>query len=236
MHKGLVDKGLIFFDMGNTLLDYHTGPSDEEKDLMGIHRMHALIEDEKITIALLKQKFLKGINDFHESRLRTLEESDVLPLLDFISEDRAFKMRLLYAFYSPYKEHIHVNSGAEEVLKTLKAAGYQICVISNCYLPGEIYEDIFDYCGLSQYIDAFFFSYEHGKRKPKKEIFTWAVEAVQMPIEACVMIGDGFKADIMGAANIQMESIWYNPHQRPAMCKTPLMIDSIGDFHELLAN
>ena len=57
-----------------------------------------------------------------------------------------------------------------------------------------------------------FISQELGCRKPQKEFFDRVFEALAIsdPRQA-VVVGDSLSADIQGAVNAGMDSIWYNP-------------------------
>jgi putative hydrolase of the HAD superfamily len=46
--------------------------------------------------------------------------------------------------------------------------------------------------------------------KPKKEIFEYALHKANGKIEECIMIGDNLNADILGAKNAGMDSIFVN--------------------------
>lgn len=230
------DKKVFFFDMGNTLLDFHQVLSDEEKDQLGLKSLQQALENEGVLVSqnTLEQDFLTPINLYHKIRIETLMEVDVLPLLRKYKDfDDETCIELLKAFYKPYKENIQVNPHAREILEYLKAQDKKIIIVSNCYLPGELYKDIFKSVGLHEFIDGYVFSYDMTYRKPRKEIFEKALELAEEMPQACMMIGDGLKPDIFGASQLEIESIWYNPNHKERNINEEACLYEIHDFNEL---
>ncbi|MBN2794017.1 MAG: HAD family hydrolase [Clostridia bacterium] len=230
------DKKVFFFDMGNTLLDFHQVLSDEEKDQLGLKSLQKALENEGVLVSqnTLEQDFLIPIHLYHKIRIETLMEVDVLPLLrQYKDFDDATCIELLKAFYQPYKEHIQVNLHAKEILAYLKAHDKKIIIVSNCYLPGVLYKDIFKSVGLSEFIDGYVFSYDITYRKPRIEIFKKALALAERKPSECVMIGDGLKPDIFGASQLQIESIWYNPNHKKKNTSYETCLYEIDDFNAL---
>jgi putative hydrolase of the HAD superfamily len=54
-------------------------------------------------------------------------------------------------------------------------------------------------------------SEQAGIMKPHAAIFEYALELTQSKAEACVMIGDTLEVDILGAKNMGMDTIYFNP-------------------------
>ncbi len=68
-------------------------------------------------------------------------------------------------------------------------------------------------------IEQVWLSCEIGVAKPDARAFHLCAEAVGVPVENCVMIGDSFPNDIAGALNAGMRAGWLNRdrHRIPAM-------------------
>lgn len=230
------NKSVYFFDMGNTLLDFHQGMTDDEKDQVGLRYLKEALEMMQVKVSLesLNDNFLKPLNDYGILRLKTLKEVDVSPLLKQYGDfSKTEILNLIKAFYKAYKESIVINSNAQSLLAYLKSKGKRIGIISNCYLPGLVYQDIFKETGLDDYIDFYVFSYDVTYRKPRKEIFLEAIKKAGFPLEACLMVGDGLKPDILGAETIGLDSVWYNPYHRPQNHACRLLKGVIDDFEQL---
>lgn len=233
---------LVIFDMGNTLLNFHTdNKSDEEKDEIGLQRLEAFLQEKfdiKIDWRELEKAFMVAwYSDFYirEQDLVELNVDDYLnnALKEYgviLSEIQC--LEAMKCFYSDYKEHVIVNSNGQALLKKLKSSGISIGVISNCILQDEIYKEIFQYVGISKYIDQYVFSYSNNCRKPSLKLYKKMVSNFDIRSEEVLMIGDNLKADIEPAQKLGFRTIWYNPK-----CKrNDLQMNiekEINDFKEL---
>ena len=68
--------------------------------------------------------------------------------------------------------------------------------------------------GIYKYFDALILSEDIGVNKPNRELFEYALQKTSSKLEESIMIGDMFETDIIGAANIGMEQIYFNPKER----------------------
>lgn len=65
---------------------------------------------------------------------------------------------------------------------------------------------------LKELIPWLFISEEVGYQKPQRQFFDVVLSAMALPASArTVVVGDSLTADILGAANAGLDSIWYNP-------------------------
>jgi HAD superfamily hydrolase (TIGR01493 family) len=76
---------------------------------------------------------------------------------------------------------------AEPVLAALRAKGVKTAVVSNI---AHDLRPTFDHHGLTQWIDAFVFSYELDAMKPDPKIFRAACDALGVVPERALMVGD----------------------------------------------
>ncbi len=92
------------------------------------------------------------------------------------------------------------------VLKEL-SAHYPLVLVSNFY--GNINSVLSDF-GIDTYFNAVVESAVVGVRKPDPAIYRLGVAALQLPAEACVVIGDSYSKDIVPAHAISCKTIWLN--------------------------
>jgi len=222
--------------MGNTLLDFHQGITDDQKDQEGLKKMAGYLLELGYSYSVddLYEQFLKPFYMNFHKRITELVEIDVYPYLRKLGDlDNHMMDQLLRCFYSTYRSRVVVNPGAKEILMYL-SENYQIGVISNCFLPSFIYKEIFIEVGLDDYIDSYTFSYDYMLRKPKEEIFLEACQKMAVEPSQAVMIGDGLKPDIEGSGRVGMTSIWYNKKNKSLPENPPTsMLGSIMCFDEL---
>jgi putative hydrolase of the HAD superfamily len=62
-----------------------------------------------------------------------------------------------------------------------------------------------------------------GVSKPKPKIFHAALEAMGLPADVCVYVGDHFDCDIVGAHQVGMKTVWVNDGSK--VCPDPSIVD-----------
>ena len=209
---------LIIFDMGNTLLDFHSGKhTDNEKDNIGIRNIQKYLF-EKHNISFSEKSIKEGFIDiwygdfYKREQLIELDVSEYFN--DFLEENQCYdknmdSLELMREFYKPYMEEVIVNHGAKKVMEKLNNDFY-IGVLSNCILYDEIYKEVFLRKGLKQYIDKFIFSYSRKIRKPDERLFREMIDFFKIAPQNIYMVGDNICADIIPAKILGMKTIWYN--------------------------
>ncbi|MCK8061487.1 MULTISPECIES: HAD family hydrolase [unclassified Fusibacter] len=203
----------VFYDMGNTLLDFHFGKSDDEKDLIGIGHMKDVLREQLNLVVSqeeLIESFLNPLNDYMiNERKQNGYERPFRMHLKQILQGRSItdeqELCLAEAFYGEYMRTVKVNEAVFEQLRSDKRRGMNIGVISNCYMPAELYRKVFVACGIDEYVDAYFFSYEQGMMKPNLELFKRALHYFDVEPRHAMMVGDSLKADIEPARSLGME-------------------------------
>lgn len=98
--------------------------------------------------------------------------------------------------------------GAEELLSYL-AEKYPVYCASNA--SRERQEHRLGSIGFDRYISGMFMSEDIGFQKPAKEFFFACTNALYpLKPSEIVMIGDSVNADIIGAKNFGLKTIWFN--------------------------
>ncbi len=101
--------------------------------------------------------------------------------------------------------------GAIELLEYLRPK-YNMYILSNGFK--ELQSRKMQTSGIYKYFDALILSEDIGVNKPNRELFEYALQKTSSKLEESIMIGDMFETDIIGAANIGMEQIYFNPKER----------------------
>ena len=214
---------LFIFDMGNTLLDFHSGiHTDEEKDELGLSHMSKLLfEKYKIDISAnrLRLEFLTPwFQDFYKrEKLIELDVEDYLRSVmgpdveKFMKQDYVDLMR---SYYKEYMNEVVVYEGVKELFIKLKELNIKIAILSNCILYDEIYIEVFDRLGLTPYIDQFFFSYSRKIRKPDLRIFKEVLDWFSVSGSEATMVGDNIKADLVPSRALGIHTVWINRKEK----------------------
>jgi putative hydrolase of the HAD superfamily len=114
---------------------------------------------------------------------------------------------------------------------------YKLGVITN-YMDGPTCQLVFDKLGYRETFDALVVSAEVGYRKPSRVIFEHALRETGSRPGNCVMVGDLYEADIVGANNMGMKSVLVDVYgsQQDHYGEATAAVRSIGELPGALKN
>jgi HAD superfamily hydrolase (TIGR01509 family) len=104
------------------------------------------------------------------------------------------------------REAITVPSHHESILASL-AIDHRLAICSN-FSDADTARLILDEAGFSEHLSSIVISEETGIRKPRPEIFRAVVDALGVPPEQILHVGDDLDADVAGAAACGMRTVW----------------------------
>ncbi|MGI0150139.1 MAG: HAD family hydrolase [Thermoplasmata archaeon] len=123
----------------------------------------------------------------------------------------------------------------QTTLERLTARGLAIGLISNTGRTwGRYLTDLQDAIGIGRYFRFRAYSDELRVRKPDPAIFEAALAGLDMPPDEVVHIGDDVTADVAGAAEIGMRTVWFKTRYWPD-ARTDRANAEIRDHAELPA-
>lgn len=99
-----------------------------------------------------------------------------------------------------------LDPAVPESLTAARDAGWIPVVVTNGAVRQQ--ERKLRHTGLDRLVSGWVISEGAGVRKPDRRIFQLAAEQVSVPIEGAWMIGDSAAADIGGAHNAGLRSVW----------------------------
>ena len=109
--------------------------------------------------------------------------------------------------------------GALDMLRALSER-YDLCITTNgnpISQPGRLKNS-----GVTAFMKGCFISDEIGAAKPDKKYFDYVLAHIPgASTENCLVIGDSLSADIKGAQNAGLDSLWYNPNRKANTLPTP---------------
>jgi len=98
--------------------------------------------------------------------------------------------------------------GVLETLEWLRERGYRVGSVTNRGLGGELFREELQHHGVLDFFEVLSISCEVGYLKPHPRIFVHALESLDLPAEATVMVGDSLRADVAGAKALGMTTVW----------------------------
>ena len=114
--------------------------------------------------------------------------------------------KLVDHFWARYDGFCHVSADTARVLRTLKAHGKQIGVITNG--STERQRSKLEALGLLSTFDVVLISEAEGVRKPAGEIFRRALRQCGVEAGEAAFVGDHPETDVEGAKNAGLLPIW----------------------------
>ncbi len=202
----------LFFDLDHTLWDFETNSKEAILDIYnnnqlgekGIVDFNAFFERYSYHNHRLWDKYSKGQLKQEELRWKRMW----LSLVDFkiADEKMARKMGLEFLEILPNKNKLFPYT--LEILFYLKNKGYQMHLITNGF--EQVQYNKLEKSNIDAYFIEVITSEGSNSLKPNKEIFEHALAKASAKIEKSIMIGDNIEADIKGAMNVGMDTIFVN--------------------------
>ncbi|MBY0314029.1 MAG: HAD family hydrolase [Bdellovibrionales bacterium] len=220
----------IIFDLDDTLID-STTIYEQALSEIGLSLKHPdyLAAREQVKVRL---------GTGHPSARNRL-----LYFKSLLENKRQFSARKLLDTMDKYEVALHkytleniAISGRAELLGALKDKGVRMAIVSNENLRTQMIK-MLAVDPQNQYFEHVLFSEEMGVEKPDAKIFKEMLEKTKFNVEETLMIGDSWDADILGAADLGIRSLWsleFIPHfdrkEHPLCLGTIAALAEIKDY------
>ncbi len=202
----------LFFDLDHTIWDFELNSKETLWDLhlkyeleaKGIHDFDVFYSNYSVHNHRLWDRYTKGFIKQEELRWKRI----YLSLLDYKIADEALskEMSVDYLDILPNKKNLFPYT--IEILDYLKNKDYKMHLITNGFESVQFKK--IKNSNLADYFTEVITSEASNSLKPNKEIFDYALKACNAKLETSIMIGDNESADIQGAINVGMDSIFVN--------------------------
>ena len=215
----------LFFDLDHTLWDFDANAEEslaelydffqlEAKAIGPFNKFYSIYLNHNLT---LWSRFEKGYITTEELKWRRMWRT----LLDFQIADEKLAKDMSEYFLEVLPTKKKVFEYTFEILEYLTDKKYALHLITNGFEKTQRIK--LESSGLTKYFKNIITSEISNSVKPKKEIFEYAVNKAHGKIEESIMIGDNLNADILGAKNAGMDSVFVN-HINAACGEEPTYI------------
>lgn len=238
----------IIFDLGSTLVCFEGDwsnviPKAIREMYLSLWEAGFALEEEEFINRF--QQALLAYNRERETEFIEYTTNYLLKntLIDFGLQTPSDEIleRSLQRFYSVTQEHWKLEPDALPTLEKLKDQGYRLGMISNAEDDADV-QTLVDNSGIRPYFDIIVTSAAEGIRKPNPEIFRKLLRFWELKSNQVVMVGDSLGADILGAINAGIYSIWLTRRADTAANRAHLdtiqpdaTVDSLGEIPDLIA-
>jgi len=225
----------LFFDLDRTLWDFDKSAIEAFGEL---YEKYRLKERGINSVSGLYSVYTKHNNKLWEEYRHGRIEKRVLSSLryfltfqDFGIEDKklAESFGREYLEISPRKVNLFPHT--MEVLDYLKPK-YNLHLITNGF--SEVQETKLQASGLGKYFEIVITSEAAGVKKPNPEIFHFALQKAAAEVADSLMIGDDFEVDILGAKNMGMDQVLFDPERKYPQNGSTFAISDLAELKGFL--
>lgn len=202
----------LFFDLDHTLWDFDANAKETLAELYSFfelkNRINAAFEDfyPKYLFhnEVLWDRYHKGLISSEELKWKRMWRT----MLDFKIADDALARDMSGKFLEilPTKKLLFPHT--IEILNYLTKKKYSLHLITNGFEKTQWNK--LNNSGLNGYFKEVITSEGSNSLKPKKEIFDFALNKAKASLGESIMIGDNLDADIQGAINAGMDTVFVN--------------------------
>ncbi|MCF8406466.1 MAG: YjjG family noncanonical pyrimidine nucleotidase [Chitinophagaceae bacterium] len=213
----------LFFDLDHTIWDFELNSKETLWDLhqkyqleaKGIDNFDVFYSNYSVHNHRLWDRYTKGFMKQEELRWKRI----YLSLLDYKIADEALSKEMSVDYLNILPNKINLFPYTIEILDYLKNKDYKMHLITNGFESVQFKK--IKNSNLAHYFIEVITSEASNSLKPNKEIFDYALKASNAKLETSIMIGDNEAADIQGAINAGMDSIFVNHLQiQPTVAAT----------------
>jgi putative hydrolase of the HAD superfamily len=226
----------LFFDLDHTIWDFELNSKESLFDLYqqydlankGITDFDGYFEKYSAHNHRLWDRYTKGFIKQDELRWKRI----YLSLLDFkvADESLAKKMSQDYLAILPNKKNLFPYT--IEILEYLKSKQYKMHLITNGFESVQFKK--IENANLAPYFIEVITSEASNSLKPQVAIFEYALAKSNASLDASIMIGDNESADIQGAINVGMDSIFVNHLQIKPTLPATYTITHLKELESIL--
>jgi len=211
-HNFFKDISHIFWDLDHTLWDYATNSKLTIYELFEKHDIHRRIEHgpEIFHDTYSKHNNLAWIQ-YREGQIdkETLRKQRFQnTFLELGTDPEGIAEIFENEFVEICRSKPHLIEGAMDVLNFFQKS-YRQHIITNGFKEALDHKILNS--GISQFFDTITNSEDSGYQKPNPEIFNIALKDAGATPRNSVMIGDNLEADVLGAYQLGMRCVYFNP-------------------------
>lgn len=203
----------LFFDLDHTLWDFEKNSSESLQDIYynsdlkqhGVSSMELFIQSFLRINTELWDAFDRGT--LHHAYIRENRFKMVFDELGVACPSNHVEIGEIYLNTLPEKKHL--LEGALDILNYVTDKGYSVHIVTNGFNDIQA-KKIFS-SGISHFFKNVITFENASAKKPDPKIFAYALEMANASPEESIMIGDNWIADVMGAKQFGMDTVYLNP-------------------------
>ncbi len=225
----------IFFDLDRTLWDFDTNSDTALRVVFEELGLDTAIESRdnfvKDYIRINEEMWdLYRLGKISKESLRVKRFDDALKLHGVDNQKLATEYCDRYIDFCP--ELTATFPGTHDMLEELKGLGKKLHIITNGF--SEVQYRKLSNCGLENFFDVIICSDQIGVNKPDPEIFRVAMKKSGAAAAASMMIGDHPEIDVLGANQVGIRGVLFDPNEHYQPHPSMERIKHLGELPSLV--
>ena len=233
----------VLFDLGDTLI-HPVGPWDPVMERACIALSQKLCDHGvEVPCKSFAMDFGVALRQYYAHRERNLEEKttfillkDLLAAGQYVADNTTIRIAL-DALYRITRSNWQADTFALPVVRDLYQNGIRLGILSNAGDDADV-RALVEQARIDGYMDFIISSAKVGFRKPHERIFTAAMQLWSFIPSQISMVGDRLDADIRGAKQSGMQSVWITPDPSSIQADSPrpdYIIEGLDQLPGILA-
>lgn len=198
----------IFFDLDHTLWDFDANSAAAYSKIFRERKIQLSVDKFLNYYKTINLKYwrLFRVDKVTKEALRYGRLRDTFDFLKYIIDDEMINL-LADDYLVELAKFNKLFDGTHELLSYLKSK-YKLHIITNGF--NDVQNAKLVNSGIKKYFNEIVTSEHVGAKKPNPKVFGFALDKASAKKEESIMIGDSWEADIMGAKNFGMQTIYCN--------------------------
>ena len=225
----------LFFDLDHTLWDFEANAKETLQELCevnalgekGVTDFEQFFKRYSYHNEQLWQRYTSGTIRQDELRWKRMW----LCLLDFKIADEPLARSLAVQFLERLPNRKNLFPYTVEILEYLKEKKYILHLITNGF--ESVQHNKLSNSKLTEYFEEVITSEKANSLKPNKEIFEFALQITGAKSFESIMIGDNIDADIKGAMNAGMDTVFVNHLNIETDVEPTYMVRHLKELEEI---
>jgi len=221
----------VFFDLDHTLWDFEANSAKTFEFIFNQSKIDVSLNDFLYHYIPINHKYWKLYREekISKPKLRYGRLKEVFDDLEYtISDDMIHHLSEIYI--DNLSNYNKLFEGSMEILNYL-VSKYQLHIITNGF--EEVQLKKMRKSEILHFFDKVITSESVGVKKPNPIIFNHALEVTSATSFNSIMIGDNLEADILGAQQIGMQTIFFNVQNEP-FNETTLSVNNLLEIKQYL--
>ncbi len=226
----------LFFDLDHTLWDFDANAMETLEDVyhqlslseVGVDSFEQFCKHYLHHNAILWDRYHNGYISAEDLKWKRMWRT----LLEFKIGDEKLARRMSELFLDILPGKKNLFPYTHEILRHLKEKNYILHLITNGFEKTQ--RNKLHHSNLTDYFEEIITSEASNSVKPQKAIFDFALHTTGAALHESIMIGDNPDADIQGAINAGMDSVYVNHINKPIEISPTYTIYHLKELEEIL--